>query len=164
MNEKGRPDIIVPIGRIEYTRTKDLICPAVGSCIALCILNNVTGMAGMAHIFLPKAKNVMPFTGGKYADTAITEMVATLCPLDHSADKLTAFVSGGARMFSGGTYNHEMDVGQLNSTAVLADLKARNIEVAFLDVGGKLARNVLFDIKTKKMSVYHGSVKPPVSG
>lgn len=152
-------DTIVGIGQIAFASTGWLVCYAVGSCIALGLVNEETGHAAMAHIFLPKASKSMSGDGhlGKYADTAVDEMLRHIC-FAESSQSVSAYLAGGARMFAAGFQSQDMDVGKLNSNEVLSQLESKGIPIRFEDIGGKTARNVRLDVGNRVMTVFTGGL------
>ena len=159
MQQKEQP-AIVGIGGISYAARGSLTCLAVGSCVALGLIYEKTGRAGLAHIFLPRAPATQSDgqSPGKYADLALREMTERLCAKEGCAG-LAAYVAGGARMFPKGFQQDWLDVGALNSEAVRALLEGCKIPIRFWDVGGTAARNVRLDVAARTMITVTGTAR-----
>ncbi|PKM43559.1 MAG: chemotaxis protein CheD, partial [Firmicutes bacterium HGW-Firmicutes-6] len=78
-----------------------LVTYALGSCVGICLYDHVLKIGGMSHIMLPDSKM---FTQNeinrmKFADTAIPDLLNTLCCMGADRRRLTAKIAGGAQMF-----------------------------------------------------------------
>ena len=121
-----------------------LITYALGSCIGICLYDQKIKLAALVHIMLPLnmepgRKNVM-----KYADTGIRETLKMMEAKGASRSRITAKIAGGAKMFevSGGSLGN---IGQRNIESVHMHLKREGIHLLKEDVGGSVARTLLFD-------------------
>ena len=121
-----------------------LITYALGSCIGICLYDQKIKLAAMIHIMLPLnmepgRKNTM-----KYADTGIRETLKIMESKGALRSRITAKIAGGAKMFevSGGSLGN---IGQRNIESVRAHLKREGIQLLKEDVGGSVARTLLFD-------------------
>ena len=87
----------------------------------------------------PGRKNTM-----KYADTGIRETLKIMESKGALRSRITAKIAGGAKMFevSGGSLGN---IGQRNIESVRAHLKREGIQLLKEDVGGSVARTLLFD-------------------
>ena len=122
-----------------------LITYALGSCIGICLYDQKIGLGALIHIMLPLnmepgRKNVM-----KYADTGIRETLKMMESKGASRSRITAKIAGGAKMFevSGGSLGN---IGQRNIDSVHINLKKEGIHLLKEDVGGGVARTLLFDV------------------
>jgi chemotaxis protein CheD len=122
-----------------------LITYALGSCIGICLYDQKIRLGALIHIMLPLnmepgRKNVM-----KYADTGIRETLKMMESKGASRSRITAKIAGGAKMFevSGGSLGN---IGQRNIDSVHINLKKEGIHLLKEDVGGGVARTLLFDV------------------
>ncbi len=117
---------------------EELVALGLGSCIGLAIVDRPGGIAGLAHVVLPESH---PGAGpaGKFADTAVPEMLAKLRAAGAIERRLEVALVGGARMFqvSGG-----LDIGSRNEQAVRAALSALRLRVSAHQTGGNQGRTV----------------------
>lgn len=122
-----------------------LITYALGSCIGICLYDQKISLGALIHIMLPLnmepgRKNTM-----KYADTGIRETLKMMESKGASRSRITAKIAGGAKMFevSGGSLGN---IGQRNIDSVHMSLKKEGIHLLKEDVGGCVARTLLFDV------------------
>lgn len=124
-----------------------LITYALGSCIGICLYDQKIKLGTLIHIMLPLnmepgRKNTM-----KYADTGIRETLKMMEAKGASRSRITAKIAGGAKMFEvkGGSLSN---IGQRNIESVHNTLKREGIKLLQEDVGGTVARTLLFDVGT----------------
>ena len=129
-----------------------LITYALGSCIGICLYDKQIKLGALIHIMLPVngeagRKNTM-----KYADTGIRETLKMMEAKGASRSRITAKIAGGAKMFeiSGGNLGN---IGQRNIESVHMHLKREGIQLLKEDVGGSVARTLLFDPATGQACV-----------
>ena len=122
-----------------------LITYALGSCIGICLYDQRIKLGALVHIMLPLnmepgRKNTM-----KYADTGIRETLKMMESKGASRSRITAKIAGGAKMFevSGGSLGN---IGQRNIESVHTILKRENIRLVAENIGGTVARTLLFDV------------------
>ena len=122
-----------------------LITYALGSCIGLCFHDPRLKLGALLHIMLPLnmepgRKNTM-----KYADTGIRETLRQLEAKGASKSRMTVKIAGGAKMFevNGGNLGN---IGQRNIESVHLILRKEGIRLMAEDVGGTVARTLLFDV------------------
>jgi chemotaxis protein CheD len=111
-----------------------------GSCVGVFL--TVPGKAvAAAHVLLPSSEGASPGPPGKFADTAIPELVRLLGEAGLSKDRATATLVGGGQVLSFGSNRPEFDIGRRNSEAVRAALQKAGIRVAIDETGGTKARS-----------------------
>jgi chemotaxis protein CheD len=117
---------------------EELVALGLGSCIGLAIIDRTAGVAGLAHIVLPESNDRVDQVG-KFADTAVPELIARMREAGAVERRLETAIVGGARMFemSGG-----LDIGARNEAAVRAALSAARISVKAAQTGGSSGRTV----------------------
>lgn len=144
----------VGISDLKVCRSPDvLVTYALGSCIGICISDEITGVGGLSHIMLPDSTQSM---SGKdmpmrFADTAVPMLIDQLVALGASRGRLKAKIAGGAVMFA--TPNDRFNIGERNIVAVTEALKKANIPIIAKDVGLDYGRTVFFYPETGIMEV-----------
>jgi chemotaxis protein CheD len=139
----------------EYyvTTTNTVLSTVLGSCVAACLHDVDTGIAGMNHFMLPEdsdrtardARESMRY--GTYAmDVLIAEMVRA----GARRERIQAKVFGGGAVLANMT---TLNIGDRNSDFVLRYLAEQRIPVAAQDLRGPHARRVCFLPATGKASV-----------
>ena len=126
---------------------------ALGSCVGICLYDNVRKVGGLSHIMLPDSsmaskgeKNRM-----KFADTAIADITRDLKMM--GAVRLIAKIAGGAQMFATPAGGVMGNIGERNVKAVKAALIRLGIPIVAEDTGKDYGRTVYFDLDTGIMRV-----------
>ncbi len=123
---------------VSARATDELVARGLGSCIGLAIVDRAAGVAGLAHIVLPESGDKLQQMG-KFADTAVPELIARMSRAGAVERRLQAAIAGGAQMFqmSGG-----LDIGGRNEQAVRDALATAGIPVRAAQTGGSQGRTV----------------------
>ena len=121
-----------------------LVTYALGSCIGICLYDPLIKLGAMIHIMLPLNMETGRKNTMKYADTGLRETLRQMEAKGASRARITAKIAGGACMFElkGGLGN----IGQRNIESVHMQLKKEGIRLLKEDVGGTVARTLLFDV------------------
>ena len=174
--------IAVGIGEIRIGKPDDVLQTLLGSCVGILIYDPQRLIAGLAHVQLPgelptasendatcnnpiEVSHSSKLTRlrtkrqlGKYADTAIPELVEQLSRSNASIQSLEAHLFGGADMFS---VRRKPSIGQLNIDFVERWLAAYDIPIQSRQVGGTQARRVVFTVASGEMDVQTLTPPPP---
>jgi chemotaxis protein CheD len=142
-------EILVGMGQIAAGAAPQRMRAILGSCIGLALYHPGRKTGAMAHIVLPESAG-RDGAPGKFADTAVPQMLELLRKQGLPACGLTAKLAGGANMFNG---SGPLKIGDANAVAVAAALKKAGIRVAAQDVGGMRGRRVDFDCGSGEMIV-----------
>lgn len=122
-----------------------LVTYALGSCIGICLYDAQIKLGALVHIMLPLNMEAGRKSPMKYADTGIRETLKQMEGKGARRSRITAKIAGGAKMFevSGGSLGN---IGQRNIESVRMVLKREGIQILKEDVGGSVARTLLFDV------------------
>jgi len=131
----------------------ELVALGLGSCIGLAIVDRSAGVAGLAHIVLPESGDTLRQIG-KFADTAVPELLGRLRRAGAVDRHLDTAIVGGARMFE---MSDSLDIGARNEAAVRAALSTARVPVRAAQTGGSQGRTV-------KIAVGEGLVTVRVAG
>lgn len=123
-----------------------LVALGLGSCIGVAVLDRASPVAGLAHVVLPESRPG-PAAPGKFADTAVPELLRRVAGLGAATSRLHAVLAGGAQMFTAGAGN-ALDIGRRNEEAVEAALAAAGIPVTARLTGGSAGRTLRVHIGT----------------
>ena len=124
--------LVVGIADMKMTRQDGmLITYALGSCIGVCLYDPTIRLAALVHIMLPLnmgagRKSPMKKQGGMRS-------------------RIVAKIAGGARMFDVGGSGSLGNIGQRNIESTHIVLRREGIRLLREDVGGSVARTLLFD-------------------
>jgi chemotaxis protein CheD len=132
-----------------------MTCIGLGSCVAVCALDPVADVAGMAHVMLPEAfadkEIVKP---GKFADTAFVELLAQMERAGADPARLTWALAGGAQVFQfGAGAGSKLDIGARNGRALEEQLRTAGMQCKAQDIGGNLGRTVSLSVETGEVKV-----------
>ena len=129
----------VRMGEIEVSKRAgdELVARGLGSCIGLALVDRFTGVAGLAHIVLPRSTEG-DREPGKFADLAVPALIDRVVSAGASRQHLEAVLAGGARMFELG----DLDIGARNAEAVRAGLAASGLSVRAAETGGNRGRTM----------------------
>jgi chemotaxis protein CheD len=138
------------MGEIAVSRKgeDELVALGLGSCIALALVDHTAGVVGLAHIVLPQAGD-REASLGKYADSAVPELVSRMRSAGAVERRLEAVLAGGARMFAVG----DLDIGARNDAAVRAALADQQVPVRAAATGGTLGRTLRVDSGSCRVTV-----------
>jgi len=128
---------------------------ALGSCVAIIMLDPATRSVGMVHVALPESK-VHPDRAkklpGYFADTAIPALLEEM--RSHGAAqnlrKLIVKLTGGANVMD---RNNTFNIGKRNVLAIKKGLWSERMGAVAEDVGGNISRTVTVAINDGKVVV-----------
>ncbi|MFN0316275.1 MAG: chemoreceptor glutamine deamidase CheD [Burkholderiales bacterium] len=139
-------------GEFYVTGEKLLLVTVLGSCIAACIRDTVTGIGGMNHFMLPESADGDSTNGSpaRYGAFAMEVLINSLMKLGARRNFLEA------KVFGGGAVMKELsssNVGERNTAFAMDFLKTEGIKVVAKDVLDIFPRKVYFFPATGKVMV-----------
>jgi len=145
-----------------YATMRDMVLVTVlGSCVAACIRDKVTGIGGMNHFMLPDNSGEQSGwgIGGRYGSYAMEMLINQLQKLGAERKNLEAKVFGGGNVIAQMTATN---VGERNAQFVLNYLKTEKIHVASKDLLDIYPRKVYYfpnsgKVLVKKLRKLHNS-------
>ena len=139
--------LVVGIADMKMARGSGmLVTYALGSCIGICLYDARIRLGALVHIMLPLNMEAGRKSTMKYADTGIRETLRQMEAKGASRARITAKLAGGAKMFETGAALG--NIGQRNIESVHMVLKREGIRILKEDLGGSVARTLLFDVAT----------------
>jgi chemotaxis protein CheD len=133
-------ELVVRMGEIAATQHAGdvLVGLGLGSCIGLVIVDDRGPVAAMAHVVLPESSGGGA-AAGKFADTAIPQLIREVTAIGATRSRLSAVLVGGAQMFAAAD---KLDVGSRNEQAVREALRAHGIPIRAAVTGGSSGRTM----------------------
>jgi chemotaxis protein CheD len=131
--------VYVPPGRLLAARDGKPMTTIVSTGAVVCVWDAISGIGGMTHFLLPEAGTAPP--APRFGDVALRTLVDELVKLGAPEKRLRARVIGGSAPPVATTGGH---LGDRNIEAATAFLKSRLIPVIENQVGGNVARKVVF--------------------
>ncbi|MEN6587947.1 MAG: chemoreceptor glutamine deamidase CheD [Sulfuricella sp.] len=169
MDERGFEEILAPNHYFDstfdmqaakilpgeyYTTGRDMLLVTVlGSCVAACIRDRISGIGGMNHFMLPNNGQDQSNPLGasaRYGVYAMEVLVNQLLKMGARRDHLEAKVFGGGNVLRGFVV---ANVGERNSKFVLDFLKTENIRLVAQDLMDIYPRKVYFFPKSGRVLV-----------
>lgn len=125
-----------------------------GSCIGIVLYDPRTKVSGLAHIMLPDSTQIKNNSNiAKFADTAVDQLIKDMVALGASKTRMVAKIAGGAQMFSFGSTNDLMRIGDRNAVASRDKLKSLNIPLLAEDCGLNYGRTIEFYSETGELYI-----------
>ena len=150
MNDK----LVVGIADMKMARQNGmLITYALGSCIGICLYDPLIQLAALVHIMLPLNMETGRKSPLKYADTGIRETLRQMEGKGAARSRIVAKIAGGARMFEVAGGGNLGNIGQRNIESTHMVLRREGIRLLREDVGGTVARTLLFDVASGQACV-----------
>lgn len=141
-------------GEYYFTNKDMLIVTVLGSCVAACIRDKVTGIGGMNHFMLPDTGTDSPdnpvSASMRYGTYAMEILINDLLKAGAKRSNLEAKVFGGGNVLRGFV---AINVGERNAQFVKRYLKAENIPIVAEDLIDIYPRKVYFFPHTGKVMV-----------
>ena len=119
-----------------------MVTTVLGSCVAVCLYDNVMGIGGINHYMLP-FWNGNELASPKYGNIAIENLVKKMEQLGAKRTNMVAKVFGGANQL-----DHQLGVGQRNIKVGFEVLKELKIKIVAKSVGGDEGRKLNFNTST----------------
>lgn len=134
----------IKVGVSDLAVTADaetLTTSGLGSCVAVALADEHTGVRGLLHAMLPSEDGMRRETTrpAKYVDTGLETLITELRDAGADPHRLQARVAGGAEML-----DLTDAVGPRNVEQVRTSLRQRNIPIVASDVGKTVGRTVRF--------------------
>jgi len=133
-----------------------LMATLLGSCVAVCVYNRSTGMAGMNH-YLRDCRQESKDSYGKYGDTSTTYLIKRIMEKDKTPGHCEAKIFGGCGFK--GNVGFGANIGADNIVIARSVLKGFNIPIIEEDVGGEQGRRIYFNTKDFTVQVRAISLK-----
>jgi len=156
-SEPGAPDPDpIRVGISEFVVSdsgQTLKSYGLGSCLAVALYDEGSGVGGLAHIMLPDgdANDASEDKPGKFADTAVRAMLRQMVEKGASYTDVQAKVAGGSDMFDFESFGD--GVGQRNIVAAREELDKLGVPIVAEEVGGQRGRTVVFETDTGTFSI-----------
>lgn len=133
------------------------ISTVLGSCVAVCLWDQLARKGGMNHFMLP-LWNGEGLATPKYGNIAMEKLLAKVLSIGCRRENLVAKVFGGANV--SGTGLEVFMIGDRNITLAFQMLEELEIFVAAKDVGGRVGRKIIMNTETGVVLVGKGKPTP----
>jgi chemotaxis protein CheD len=134
-------------GEVLSTRRATLASNAIGSCIAVMMIDESRHSGGIAHVMLPgRAERNKQDRRFRYAENAVEELIRQMKDLGSPQSELIAVLSGGGNVLR----RPDDTICAMNINSVLAVLKRLGVPVAASSLGGTERRKVRLDLSARR--------------
>jgi len=141
--------VTVRMSEIAVVANGETIRTLLGSCIGVALYDSDRRVGGLAHVVLPESRG-QDGPPGKFADTAIPELIRLVGQSNGRVKNLTVKLAGGARMFA---TSADIAIGEQNLAAIERELATRNIPVLGRHCGGQQGRRMMFTPRTGRVQI-----------
>lgn len=145
----------VRIGEVKVARNEGVLFTiGLGSCVAIALYDPDVRVGGLAHAMLPRPlRTRRPAPPGRFATTAVPELIEQMIAQGAEASRITARIAGGASMFATLLPEYGLRLGQRNIDAVREALEDAGVPLEGEEVGGEHGRSVFLDMGTGRLLV-----------
>lgn len=137
------------IGYLYITDKETIIETILGTCVGICLYDNVKKIGGMNHYLLGKRKDDDLFST-RYGDVSINEMLRSFRKNGSDFRHLSAMIIGGSTICIDGEF---FGVSRGNIDVAEEILENNKIRVTDKIVGGSLARKVLYNTYKNEIDI-----------
>ncbi len=149
---EGITTIKILPGEFYVTRKNERIETILGSCIAACVRDPVSGAGGMNHFMLPVDKNAVGAPelskANHYGNYAMENLVNSLLSSGAKRERLEFKIFGGGRIING-----HSNIGWYNIGFAFDYVYTEGFKVVSQDIGDIYPRKVLFYPHTGRVRV-----------
>ena len=138
-----RETVRVQPGEFFATDRDVSLVTVLGSCVAACVRDRESGIGGMNHFMLPRARGPAgpASESARYGVNAMELLINELIRLGARRARLEAKVFGGGNVLAGVTL---LNVGEMNAEFVRRFLREESIPVVASDLEGAVSRQVRY--------------------
>jgi len=135
---------------------------ALGSCVALILMDPNKHIVGMAHVALPESQinqGDSPMQVGRFADTAVPALLQAMreAGWDTKPNALIVKLAGGAQVMDP---SQTFNIGKRNVLALKKALFAQNMAPCSEDIGGSFSRTVTVERDRGKVVITSPGKEP----
>jgi chemotaxis protein CheD len=156
------PKVVLHPGERHASAKPVQITTLLGSCVAACLYDPASGVAGMNHFLLANKRysRDMPVSiteAGRYGVNAMELLINEMLHLGADKKKIRAKVFGGGTVLGSVSQDNFTCVGSVNERFIREFLKNENIFLEAEDLGGERGRVIRF--RTDTFAVYRRFVQ-----
>jgi chemotaxis protein CheD len=155
-NHKLKKEVLFILpGEYYISNESETISTLLGSCISVCLYEQIKGLGGMNHFLLPQKlisskdikldrKNIHnSFESTRYGITAMEVLILEMQKKGAKRENLRAKVFGGGEVII--RYNNTESVGKKNIDVIKSYLKMEKIPIDLENTGNKIGRKIHFN-------------------
>ena len=139
------PSVYLYPGELVATSDPSVISTVLGSCVSVCLLDQVTRSGGANHFLLPHLTRG-DGSSCRFGRTAMEMLFSRMLSLGCQKRNLTARLFGGASQFE--VSGDRISIGQQNVQVATRFLEDEGIPILAQEVGGTRGRKLVFHTET----------------
>lgn len=142
-NQKFQKDMVtIYAGEYYISCNGEGISTILGSCIAVCLYDEETGIGGMNHFMLPSSSSFNQEDPYRYGDRSIDTLISSLENEGVDRNNLKAKIFGGGNVMYCKDDNNT--IGSINIHFAKKHLEDLGIQIVNEDVGTNTGRTITF--------------------
>jgi chemotaxis protein CheD len=148
----GKDITIIHPGEFYVSGRDEMIGTLLGSCIAVCIADLISGIVGMNHFMLPgkiTGNDIFTDKKARYGITAINSLIEDMENNGAVKKNLTAKIFGGGHVLSQDYGINAIPDDNIRLARIMMEME--DIPIISSDVGENFTRKLLMDVKTGKV-------------
>lgn len=138
----------INVGEIHIALKPTEIITVLGSCIAVCLYDNIEKISGMNHYLVP-LWNGNGLQSPKYGNVSIPKLIEGMQHVGCQTSHIEAKIFGGANINI--TDHEHMMIGKKNILIAKEMLKEYKIPIVAEDAGGSMGRRIMMRSDTGKI-------------
>jgi len=139
-------------GEVQSAGVPTRFVTILGSCVAICLYDPVSGVAGINHYLLPGLPDEKDGSSQRWSDIATTDLYEQLIVRGARPMRLQAKIFGGASILTRQVPGR-FQIGERNVERAIALLRERKINISGKCVGGSSGRKIVFESHTGRVWV-----------
>lgn len=157
-NPTQLPLTVLHPGEYAATSRPRILQTLLGSCVAACLYDKDTGIAGLNHFLLaapryPLKTPMLESDAGRYGIHAMELLINDMMKKGAHRPRLRAKVFGGAKVLSTGAEGDFFKIHQVNQRFILEFMETEKIPLDAIDLGGSRGRVIYFNTGTMKVTM-----------
>lgn len=147
-----KPIKIIHPGEYYVSDENELIGTLLGSCVAVCIFDSVSGIAGMNHFMLPgriSSSDIFADRSARYGITAINELIAAIERRGGVKSNFISKIFGGGHMIEVENKSSSIPLDNIRLARIMMEME--DIPILTEDVGAHFTRKLLMDTNNGKV-------------
>lgn len=140
-------DVYVLPGEVRVSNEPTRFLTILGSCVAICIYDDVHGVGGINHFLLPGQPQPGDREPLRWSVTSTTALVERMRDVGAMPSCMKAKLFGGASI-GGRPAMESMRIGDRNAESARQELFRLRIPVEIEDTGGPSGRKIIFESRT----------------
>ncbi len=148
----GKAIHIIHPGEFYLSDADIIIGTLLGSCVAVCLYDLESGIAGMNHFMLPgriSSTDIFSDKSARYGITAVHQLLDAIVKRGAKRKNIQSKIFGGGHVLNTGNEHASIPSDNIRLAKVMMEIE--DIPIVTDDVGGIFTRKVLLDVKTGKV-------------